>query len=122
MTATRFRRQKIVTYGNFEADDEFGTVDIYVPAATDVRGLPSAAADPLKTIKLISVDAVWAPEPTFEPSRFGSREIALISAAFGLEGFSEVSDAEGVLRNIAALAAADHGDDFFDDPSDDSFG
>ena len=76
----------------------------------------------MKSIELISVDAVRAPEPTFEPSHFGSREIALISAAFGLEGFSEVSDAEGFLRNIAALAAADQGDDFSDDPSDDSFG
>ena len=87
----------------------------------DVRGLLSAAADPLKTIELISIDAVRDPEPTFEPSRFGSREIAFISAAFGLEGFSEVSDAEGFLRNIMTMAAADHGDDFSDDPSEDSY-
>ena len=75
----------------------------------------------MKTAELISIDAVRAPEPTIEPSRFGSRDIAFISAAFGLDGISDVSDAEGFLRNIMIMAAADDGDDFSDDPSDDSF-
>ena len=77
---------------------------MWISRAHDVRGLLPAAADPLKTIELISIDAVRAPEPTIEPSRFGSRDITFISAAFGLDGFSDVSDAEGFLRNIMIMA------------------
>ena len=75
----------------------------------------------MKTVELISIDASRALKPIIEPSSFGFREIEFISAAFVLEGFSDVADAEGFLRNIMALAAADQGADLFDDPSDDSF-
>ena len=88
--------RKMVTYGNYEADD----VDIYVPAA--------GVAVPVGRQCFTVGDRVNI------ASEF-------LRVGFSIDGFSDVSCAEGFLNNIRILAADDQGADFSDDPSDDTF-
>ena len=83
------RRQKNVTYGNFEADD----VNIYVPAA-------GAAVQ-------VGRQCITVGDRIHLASEF-------LRVGFNTEGFSDVSCAEGFLNNIRNLAAADQGADFSD--------
>ena len=83
----RMTMLKEVTYGNFEADD----VNIYVPAA--------GVAVPVGRQCITVGDRIHL------ASEF-------LRVGFKLEGFSDVSCADGFLNNIRNLAAADQGADF----------
>ena len=86
------RRQKIVTYSNYEADD----VDIFVPAA--------GVAVPVGLQYLTVGDRV-------------NLACEFLRVGFNMDIFSDVSCAEGFLNNIRILAADDQGADFSDDSS-----
>ena len=91
-------RQKLVTYGNYDADD----VDIFVPTA--------GVAVPVGRQSLTVGDRFHLAS---EFLRVGFN-IDGFSDEFLRDGFSDVSCAEGFLNNIRNLAAADQGADFSD--------
>ena len=91
-------RQKLVTYGNYDADD----VDILVPTAGVAVPVGRQCLTVGTGIHLAS-----------EFLRVGFN-IDGFSDEFLRDGFSDVSCAEGFLNNIRNLAAADQGADFSD--------